>query len=573
MTHCSRHAGQRAAWRCENCQRTLCPDCAARSGLANTTAVLCVHCGGLAQTLMAPRPRRPYWQMFPTFLKAIFSLEGGVQILALAIAMIIAGLIPLVGPLLSKFIFISYYFRVIMQSAHGAERLPEPSDFTDVSDLLGPVFRFFLASLLIWVPALLYVLMTVGLTDFNFKDVSGAVIFLLVAVGVIYFPAAIIVAAISDSALAVINPAITVRMILRFPSEYLLTVAVWGALNVLDGFIWINLMVWGNKLHIPIFVPILVNMIGLIVPIFTGFILGRLIYQNAQHFKLLGKKDMQDPEWPDAMPRGSRPTQAEAVAQRQAGPSGIDLPPPSDDLESAPLGVDGPPEASAPAPVTPLDLPDDELEFDPTSLGQPAAPSLDLPPPDQGSPAMDPAVAGDGPALDLPSLDLGDVPAAAAATLAAANTAGEGEQTGAKADADEGASPGAGEAPKHETMEEKLRRALREDNSVDALKAYKAIRSAGIHPALPVRLELRLAGFLEKVGQYEEAVIACQRAAKDEMKGPFAARAIFTAARLLSEKLGNPTRGVELYRHVADNFPQDELSMYAADAVRKLERS
>ena len=101
----------------------------------------------------------------------------------------------------------------------------------------------------------------------------------------------------------------------------------------------------------------------------------------------------------------------------------------------------------------------------------------------------------------------------------------------------------------------------------------KAIRGAGIHPALPVRLELRLAGFLEQVGQYEEAVISCQRAAKDKMEGPFAARAIFTAARLLSEKLGNPARGVELYRHVSDNFPQDELSMYAADAVRKLERS
>ena len=569
MTTCSRHAGARAAWRCENCQRTLCPDCAAHSGLANSSAVLCVHCGGLAQQLMVPRQRRPYWQMLPTFLKAIFSLEGVVQILAVSVAMVLSGMIPLIGPPLSKLIFISYYFRVILQAAYGAERLPEPSDFTDFSELFGPMLRFFMASLLIWLPALIYIVLSVGLSDFNIKNVSGTVIFLLVTVGVLYFPAAVIVAAISDSALAVITPAITVRMILRFPGEYFLTVAVWGFLNVLDGFLWINLMIWGNTFHIPIFVPIIVNMVGLLIPLLTGFILGRLIYQNAEHFKLLGKQDMTDLEWPDATPRGERPTQAEAATSRVAAlvpPTPLDLPPPGDDLE---LG--GPPEASAPALVEPLDLPDDDLEFDPTSLGKSASPAVDLPAPsDLPSPDVDPAVAGDGPGLvDHSPLDLEDEPRATVATGASADEA----DAAPGQDSEEAAPAEADAPPRRETMEEKLQRALRGDQSTQALKAYKAIRGAGIHPALPVSMELRLAGILEKVGQYEEAVITSQRAAKADMKGPFAARAIFTAARLMSEKLGNPKRGKELYQFVADNFPQDELSMYATDAIRKLERS
>ncbi len=38
----------------------------------------------------------------------------------------------------------------------------------------------------------------------------------------------------------------------------------------------------------------------------------------------------------------------------------------------------------------------------------------------------------------------------------------------------------------------------------------------------------------------------------------------------MAEHLGNTARAKQLYQHVAENFPQDELSMYAADALRKL---
>ena len=564
MTTCSQHAGARAAWRCENCRRSLCPDCAAHSGLVNTNAVLCVHCGGLAQKLMVPRPRKPYWQMFPVFLKAIFSLEGAIQILAVAVVMVLLGMIPLLGPLLSRCIFIGYYFRVIMQATYGAERLPEPGDFTDIGDLLGPVFRFFLASLVIWLPAVLYVFLVArGQSDFQLRDLSGTVIFLLISVGVLYFPAAVIIAAISDSALSVINPVVTVRMIMRFPGEYLLTVAIWGFLNVLDGLLWFKLVLWSNTLHIPIFVPILVTMVGLVIPIFTAFIMGRLIYQNAEHFQLLGKEDMEDPEWPDATPCGTRSGGGPNTQPGPAGPGGPGLPWPDDDQESAPHGPGDPLPAAAPEPI---DLPDDELEFDPMNLGGQAGPAIDLPPPDRITPGeVDPAVAGDGPGLDLPPLDLEEVPATSAAAAEDAEPAGE-------PDSPPAAPPAEDALPAHQTMEERLQAAVRDDRPANALKAYQAIRRAGIHPGLPPRLDIRLAGFLEKVGQHEEAVISCQRAAKADMKGPFAARAIFTAARLLADKLDNADRALELYRYVVDNFPQDELSMYAADAVTKLER-
>ena len=519
--------------------------------------------------------------MFPAFARAIFSLEGMLQFFAIAIALYAAGWLPLVGGILSKFIFISYYFKVILHSALGSETLPEPAEFTDFGAIFGPVFRFFLATTLIWLPALLYVIFVVGVAGFDIKQVSPPILVLLVGIGVVYFPAAIIVAAISDSTLAMLNPMITMQMILRFPGQYLLTVAVWGVLNIIDGALMILLFGISRAFYVPVLTPVLLSMVGLIIPIFTAFILGRLIHQNAEHFKMLGKEDFEEPEWPDALPRGKRSAEAAASASvtataRPAAVRAVDLPAPDDDLEFNPLGNQPDPSEAQPAiPVDGLELPDDdELEFDPTEIQQTRHSAVDS--------VVDPAVAGGDPdpEMDLSPLELDDVaPAPAPApeaesapeALSQAGAAGVAAAVAVGDTGDGGAEEPAGSGI--DQHQEGLRSALQADHGEQALAAYHALRAQGMHPELPVRLELRLAGFLEKSGSYEEAVISAQRAASMEMNGPFAPRAIFTAARLLAEKLGNTARAMELYRYVADNFPQDELSMYAADALRKLERS
>ena len=91
----------------------------------------------------------------------------------------------------------------------------------------------------------------------------------------------------------------------------------------------------------------------------------------------------------------------------------------------------------------------------------------------------------------------------------------------------------------------------------------------------PIRLnvpqELRLANLLERAGKFLEAAYACRRAAEAELNGPFAPRAIFSAARLLIDKVGNQNQGVAMYRYLVQHYPHDELSHRAREMLSRLE--
>jgi hypothetical protein len=306
MTRCTTHERARAAWVCGSCDKTLCPDCAFAKTINADEVAICVHCGGFGRVLTRPKRIAPFWEMFPRFLAAIFSTSGLIQLFAIALVQYLVSWIPLIGGFFSLFIYVSYFFRVISSASAGAEKLPEPDDFLGLESMFAPVFRFFLATALIWLPATIYLVWGIGfeaLIEDPGGTLSSPVLVLLVIAGILYFPAAMIAAAVAESALAVINPMITIRLILRIPGQYLLATAIWGVLTVL------NLVVMGaigavaQAFSIPIATPVLLNVLGLVVPVFTGFLLGRLIYQNHEHFGVMRLGDAEEPEWPGARPR------------------------------------------------------------------------------------------------------------------------------------------------------------------------------------------------------------------------------------------------------------------------------
>jgi TolA-binding protein len=54
------------------------------------------------------------------------------------------------------------------------------------------------------------------------------------------------------------------------------------------------------------------------------------------------------------------------------------------------------------------------------------------------------------------------------------------------------------------------------------------------------------------------------------MKGPFAAKAIFTAARIMGERAGNRDGARAMYEFLVKSFPADDLAVRAKEALKRL---
>ena len=318
------HHNARAAWRCTKCGADLCPGCAAEDSVHGAKIVRCATCGGVAEVLMVRKEIVPYWGMFGPFLKAIFSMEGLLQFLGLAVILYLVGHIPLIGGILYGGVWVSYYFLVILKASTGVTKLPRPADFTDfIDDMVLPLVRFILASLILVVPTYLYVRSQIGFLNLmmNPRDaLADPVLLLIIGLSVIYFPAAIITAAIARSTVAMLNPAVILGIILRIPGHYFLTVLVWVIMNVADFWLMGLLAPVLARFYVSVLTPVLLTAISLIIPILTAFVLGWLIYQNGEVLGLSRGRDLMVPEVPGATPRGTLPAPQEQQAESRPEP-------------------------------------------------------------------------------------------------------------------------------------------------------------------------------------------------------------------------------------------------------------
>jgi len=626
---CDTHREARAGWQCTACGKLRCPDCVGDKRLRQGSATLCLDCGGLATKITRPRRIEPYWEMFPRFLAAMFSWEGLVQMLAIGGFMYLLSWLPFgLGAVAVGFVYITYYFRVISHAAAGGERLPEPEDFLGWESIFSPMLRFSVAAGLIWLPAVLYIWFGVGYEAIIAKRTAALldpVIFILLAAGLVYFPAAIIAAAVANSVWAVINPMITVRLMLRIPWEYAITWAIWAGLSVLDIILRAGLNLAASVVSIPIVSAVIVQTTSLFVPVFTGLILGRLIYQNADEFGLLLAGHDVEEVWPEAVARGQIGLETRGVDKRAhvepVPVAGWDAQVPP--APEPPPDVRMPMPSAHPAPWAPIpggalhgEL---ELDLEPSAAPAPLAPAagLEL----WGDSADDATVAthgagwledagGDGTELDLeplgavaPALPLADDleldlprvgfgPGAQGALLTAAQLGPQGELrpgSGEAAPATPSSAlpvevaaavpvlvgsrlhqpPGA-HGPEPEAPDDvRLREALERGDEAATLRSFRP-RSDGRYPVLGPRLELRLAGILERDGAHHEAVKACRRAVADEPRGSFAPRALYMGGRILSERLADPAGARVLWEHLVRAFPHEQLAELARAALARL---
>jgi len=482
MHTCTHHPNARAAWTCSRCGADLCPACAALDEIQRTEVIRCVHCGSIAQQIKVKKNIVPYWGMFGVFLKAIFSLSGILQVLAVGAVMFLLSLVPIIGGILSLGVYAGYYFLVITRFAFGEEKLPLPPDFRDFwDDILGPFFRFLVATMILWVPAFIYVKSQIGL-GVALADPGSAIrdpVFLLILIlCILYFPGAMITAAVSQSVIAMMNPLVILGIIVRIPKEYLITVVVWGMLSVADAALMNAVRPFFLEHYVFLISNIIMQAIGLLLPILTAMILGRLVYQNSEELGFARLRDQMVAEFPEAKPQGSLP------------PGGFEKPAPA-------------------KPVEPISL----------------------------EPESSPAVV-----------------------------------TGVPVGVEGGGQPAQIQAqPERADPARTLQEALEAGDSSATVEAYERLSSAGQTPELTPQLELRLANILERTGNSLGAAHACRRAAQKDPTGPMATRAIFTAGRLLTEKLGEQAQGIAMYRYLVDNYPADPLSERAREMLRRLE--
>lgn len=292
----------------------LCPDCAvARPTLTAPDLVVCIHCGAPARVLTRPKRIDPYWIAVGTFIRNMLSKEGLVQLSALGLGLYLAKLIPgWAGAFITGLIFASYFFQVINRAAQGEEHLPPPADFLGFDSFLV-VTRYGIATLLIWGPAVAYALWGISWWELSKNPVEiitqrlfDPIVVLLFLAGVCYYPAALIAGGVADSILAMLAPWITIRMILRIPGQYFLTVAVWIALSMVDWLWTLLVSTIVSATPIAIIPSIMGEILKLPIPLVLAFVLGRLIFQNAEHFGVVKDEMLQEPLVPGAVPRGQR---------------------------------------------------------------------------------------------------------------------------------------------------------------------------------------------------------------------------------------------------------------------------
>ncbi|MEM7675490.1 MAG: hypothetical protein AAF449_05750, partial [Myxococcota bacterium] len=138
---------------------------------------------------------------------------------------------------------------------------------------------------------------------------------LLIIAGLAYFPIAVIVAAISESFLAVLDPRIGVRIISRIPDQYVGATLLALGLLVVGQIFLVVAAAAVSWLPIPVFPTLLVETIGTAFWLAAGWVLGRLLYQNHEHFGLMLQGDDLELEWPGAVPRAPKAPEGSQSSQ------------------------------------------------------------------------------------------------------------------------------------------------------------------------------------------------------------------------------------------------------------------
>lgn len=256
----------------------------------------------------------PWWNLVPRFLRAILSVSGVIQLIALAAFMYVASFIPLAGGIIAGGAYAVCYLLIVRHAFRGGVDMPEPGA-EDFPGLMNTFLRFAVAWSYVWIPTAVYAI--TGERPDVMSDPLLArhdpVMLALILFGALYTPAALLVTAVTDDFLALLNPFTGLQVILRLPGQYVATFGAWLLCFLVNWVLAAPLAGLLMELPIPILPSILARALLLVLPFLSAFLLGRLVWQNAHLFRLLTEQDLWEPQVLHPYPTGKQmlePTRA-----------------------------------------------------------------------------------------------------------------------------------------------------------------------------------------------------------------------------------------------------------------------
>ncbi len=165
--------------------------------------------------------------------------------------------------------------KIINSSADGKKELPdwpELSDFWD--DIVVPLFQVTWTGIFCFSPAVIY-----GI--FVHFDI---VFWLLLGLGILYFPMALIAVSLTNSVLS-INPVLVVPSIIKVPIDYLVACMLLGLLAVLENFGQFLVSI------IPLLGIALKNLLGLYCLVVEAHVLGLIYHANQEKLGWFGESE------------------------------------------------------------------------------------------------------------------------------------------------------------------------------------------------------------------------------------------------------------------------------------------
>jgi hypothetical protein len=254
-------------YRCEPCNL----DFGADFPLAAGGVRVCPQCQGPLKTEIS----RQAHSLAVLYLRAFAYPFRPVVLLwtvCVCVAAVFVGFVPLIGGLLAASIEIGYGLLVLRTTAHGSNDLTlDASDVGPIHQWFAPLIRYLLAAAFAFGPA--------GAAYVGLGMEGGApVVYGLLLVGFAYFPAAIVVTALSDGILAGANPVPAIGLIARIPADYALTL---GFL-VLAGVAGAVAERSASVVEVPILGGLVLRVLGLYSLVVAARILGLFVWEKRE---------------------------------------------------------------------------------------------------------------------------------------------------------------------------------------------------------------------------------------------------------------------------------------------------
>lgn len=259
-------------YRCDRCDRYFAESALEKIAAGGGYVLACPTCGDLARREVSREARS-----LPALLAGAFAypFRGAtiMWVVALLVGMTFLQLIPFVGGLLATSAELGLLFGVLRSTAAGhAELRVETSDLADTSLWFGPLLRYLAAVLVSFGPAIAAGVLLQG--NSSLLPIAYAV----AGLGLLYFPASLVVAAHSDGCLGVLNPAAGIAFITRIPGPYFITLAF---VAIAAG-VGAGMMAGAATIELPIVSIVVRSVASLYGPLVAMRMLGLLIEEHAE---------------------------------------------------------------------------------------------------------------------------------------------------------------------------------------------------------------------------------------------------------------------------------------------------